>query len=298
MCKCKFLVFIFVFATHLCLISWVYVVSNSSEVLETKSRKGIAIGFIVKSRSTSSTEALSEPSTPKNEEISHISHTQEILKSNEIASEKETTKTTKQEQISTATPPAHNVNAVNHPNKKPSDKPKPSKKPAKTENTAQAHATPKQASSKATSTLDHKNTSLSGDITPTKDSSTNKNNSFNDDARDNKDTSHTTASNNVAAKGIDNGQLEPIDASSLSLVYAPTLAYPPRARRLGQDGTTILLLELNATGSVTKVSIRRSSGFQILDDSAVDYAKKLKYSKDVRLQNGTKAILNVSFVLK
>lgn len=50
--------------------------------------------------------------------------------------------------------------------------------------------------------------------------------------------------------------------------------YPASSRRLGQEGTVVLLLFVNTDGKVTDAKIEKSSGFQRLDDSAVKEALK------------------------
>ncbi len=50
--------------------------------------------------------------------------------------------------------------------------------------------------------------------------------------------------------------------------------YPASSRRLGQEGTVVLLLFVNSDGKVTDAKIEKSSGFSRLDDSAVREALK------------------------
>jgi protein TonB len=46
-------------------------------------------------------------------------------------------------------------------------------------------------------------------------------------------------------------------------------AYPPRSRRLGEEGTVILRVELSEAGTVGAVRVKTSSGFPRLDEAAL-----------------------------
>ena len=50
--------------------------------------------------------------------------------------------------------------------------------------------------------------------------------------------------------------------------------YPPTARRLGQEGTVVLLIYVQADGKVSDVKIQKSSGFDKLDEAALREAKR------------------------
>ncbi|HZF26593.1 MAG TPA: energy transducer TonB [Steroidobacteraceae bacterium] len=50
--------------------------------------------------------------------------------------------------------------------------------------------------------------------------------------------------------------------------------YPPTARRLGQEGTVVLLIYVQPDGKVGDVKIHKSSGFDKLDEAAVREAKR------------------------
>ena len=51
--------------------------------------------------------------------------------------------------------------------------------------------------------------------------------------------------------------------------YNPKPDYPPEADRLGQRGIVLLEVQVGADGRVITVSVKRSSGFPILDNAAV-----------------------------
>lgn len=53
----------------------------------------------------------------------------------------------------------------------------------------------------------------------------------------------------------------------------PLPVYPPLARQLEQEGRVILQVEVNENGSVRSVLIIKSSGFKLLDESALETVK-------------------------
>jgi protein TonB len=57
----------------------------------------------------------------------------------------------------------------------------------------------------------------------------------------------------------------------------PPPAYPAVARRVGQQGKVVLRVLVNASGSPDRVEIRSSSGFDRLDDAALDTVKHWRF---------------------
>lgn len=53
------------------------------------------------------------------------------------------------------------------------------------------------------------------------------------------------------------------------------LFYPPEAIALGIEGEVILLLTLTASGQLASVDIARSSGHALLDQAALDAARRI-----------------------
>jgi len=64
--------------------------------------------------------------------------------------------------------------------------------------------------------------------------------------------------------GVENGMHEP------DLVYNTTPHYPRRSRRRGEEGLVILDVRILATGCVDEAIIVTSSGYPLLDNSAVN----------------------------
>lgn len=54
----------------------------------------------------------------------------------------------------------------------------------------------------------------------------------------------------------------------------PKPPYPQIAQEQGQQGAVVLLLSADEAGNIVSVAVRQSSGFPILDRSAVDFVKR------------------------
>jgi len=63
--------------------------------------------------------------------------------------------------------------------------------------------------------------------------------------------------------------------------------YPPAALRECVGGEVILIIDVDANGGVTNVSVEKSSRNRDLDRSAMDAARKWRFNPSVR--NGAKA---------
>jgi len=57
----------------------------------------------------------------------------------------------------------------------------------------------------------------------------------------------------------------------------PAPAYPPESLRAQEQGTVLLLIEVDATGQVSRVTITESSGHRRLDQAAVEAVKQFWY---------------------
>jgi protein TonB len=55
-------------------------------------------------------------------------------------------------------------------------------------------------------------------------------------------------------------------------------SYPQRARRLGIEGTVVLLLRVEADGTVARVEVATSSGHEILDRAAAEAAALWRFA--------------------
>lgn len=69
---------------------------------------------------------------------------------------------------------------------------------------------------------------------------------------------------------------EPVTEATANAAYLnnPAPEYPPAASRMGWGGTVILRVRVLANGSAESVSVKKSSGRKVLDDSAQSAVKK------------------------
>ena len=58
--------------------------------------------------------------------------------------------------------------------------------------------------------------------------------------------------------------------------------YPPAAMRAGIEGTVILIVDVDAQGNVTNVSVEKSSRNRDLDRAAMDAARKWRFNPSVK----------------
>jgi protein TonB len=77
-------------------------------------------------------------------------------------------------------------------------------------------------------------------------------------------------------------------------------SYPRESRRHHEEGTVVLALTLDTDGSVTAISVARSSGFQRLDDAALRAVRKWRWAPTTR--NGqalkVKGLVEIPFILR
>ena len=61
------------------------------------------------------------------------------------------------------------------------------------------------------------------------------------------------------------------------------LTYPPLARQRGWEGTVLLELRIASDGQLDKVRVERSSGYAVLDHSALNSLSRLGYLAEASL---------------
>jgi len=66
--------------------------------------------------------------------------------------------------------------------------------------------------------------------------------------------------------------------STPAYAFNPKPVYPQAARREGQEGKALLLVEVLSNGRVGKVKIEKSSGYKILDEAAVEAVRKWRFT--------------------
>ena len=57
----------------------------------------------------------------------------------------------------------------------------------------------------------------------------------------------------------------------------PVPDYPALARRRGQEGTVLLRVDVDAKGKPTRVTVQKSAGFSLLDNTAIQAVKRWKF---------------------
>mgnify|MGYP003616306966 FL=1 len=67
--------------------------------------------------------------------------------------------------------------------------------------------------------------------------------------------------------------------------------YPPEEQRRGIQGTTVLVVSIDASGGVLDVEVEKSSGNRNLDRAAVQAARRWRFNPEVR--NGQKVASRV-----
>lgn len=73
--------------------------------------------------------------------------------------------------------------------------------------------------------------------------------------------------------------------------------YPRLAVRLGQEGTTRLVVEINPQGEVVAISLHKSSGFAVLDKAAIAAVQEWKFIPPIGVTGTSKALVPVRFKL-
>jgi protein TonB len=75
--------------------------------------------------------------------------------------------------------------------------------------------------------------------------------------------------------GSSSGELKSVSISQAQC-SVPEPFYPSFARRMGEEGKTMVRLFINESGAVEKVSLSQSSGIQRLDQAALEAAMKVR----------------------
>ncbi len=94
----------------------------------------------------------------------------------------------------------------------------------------------------------------------------------------------------------------PTSLPSLNADYLnnPPPSYPPQSRQLGEQGKVLLRVLVNANGDVEQVNLRKSSGYQRLDQAAQDSVKQWRFVPAKRGDQAVTAwvVVPISFSLE
>ena len=85
---------------------------------------------------------------------------------------------------------------------------------------------------------------------------------------------HTLKEGAMAKRSEPSGKVEEAQFSIISKLVREHLEYPYLARRMGWEGEVLLFFRLNPTGEVEELKVLKSSGFEVLDKSAVNAVKR------------------------
>jgi TonB family C-terminal domain len=85
---------------------------------------------------------------------------------------------------------------------------------------------------------------------------------------------HTLKEGTMAKRSEPSGKVEEAQFSIISKLVREHLEYPYLARRMGWEGEVLLFFRLTPTGEVEEIKVLKSSGFEVLDKSAVNAVKR------------------------
>ncbi len=74
--------------------------------------------------------------------------------------------------------------------------------------------------------------------------------------------------NNISSRGALTTMVKP------NYLKNPAPAYPQEARRLGQEGLVVLEVNVDRKGKASSVSIKKSSGYELLDNAALKAVRR------------------------
>jgi protein TonB len=93
-------------------------------------------------------------------------------------------------------------------------------------------------------------------------------------------------------------QKQPELADRQDYISNPPPPYPDSARRKRQEGTVVLLVEIDAEGLVLAVSIKESSGFSVLDTTAKKTVINWRFSPREDGVGARRVLVPISFRLR
>ena len=80
-----------------------------------------------------------------------------------------------------------------------------------------------------------------------------------------------------ARQGSDTEQASTAVRFDADYLHNPAPTYPSQSRRLKEEGTVLLLVRVSADGAPTEVEVRQSSGFERLDDAALQAVRQWRF---------------------
>jgi len=68
-----------------------------------------------------------------------------------------------------------------------------------------------------------------------------------------------------------------LPSSSADYLNNPTPPYPPLSKRMGEQGRVVIRARIEVNGSASKAEVRTSSGYERLDQAALQTVKRWRY---------------------
>ncbi len=96
-------------------------------------------------------------------------------------------------------------------------------------------------------------------------------------------TSSQLPSNNLSKPNIERLQTIELPSSDADYLHNPPPIYPRMSKRLGEQGTVVLRVLIGVNGQAEKIEIYKSSGFDRLDQAAIETAAKWRYKPGQRM---------------
>jgi len=96
-------------------------------------------------------------------------------------------------------------------------------------------------------------------------------------------TSSQLPNNNLSKPNIERLQTIELPSSDADYLHNPPPIYPRMSKRLGEQGTVVLRVLIGVNGQAEKIEIFKSSGFDRLDQAAIETAAKWRYKPGQRM---------------
>ena len=94
----------------------------------------------------------------------------------------------------------------------------------------------------------------------------------------------------ASPKAASPAETEPLTAPRFNAAYLhnPTPVYPAAARRTGYEGTVVIRARIQIDGSADRVEIKKSSGYGVLDQAALEAVRKWRF---IPARRGNEAVV-------
>jgi protein TonB len=96
-------------------------------------------------------------------------------------------------------------------------------------------------------------------------------------------TSSQLPNNNLSKPSVERLQTIELPSSDADYLHNPPPIYPRMSKRLGEQGTVVLRVLISVNGQAEKIEIFKSSGFDRLDQAAIETAVKWRYKPGQRM---------------